>query len=189
MNNFADWPDSLKEYVIQAFAKYTRDVDKDRVEIILKGKVALLRVHSLTLSCAGKLTRAYNEGTVWTKDWSKEEPIVLNGCPDLASGSSVSASPVKAVGPGVAAAQVAGGPKQFTTVNHGIGYGTSSSDSFGGSYARKQYSHAPNDVYGGSRRSTRRRSSSSSSSSESSSSSSRSRSPREYSKRKRDSSR
>ncbi|XP_013779484.1 leukocyte receptor cluster member 8 homolog isoform X2 [Limulus polyphemus] len=51
-----DWPESLKKYVNEAFEKCKTDIDKDQVEIILKGK----------------LTKAYNDGTMWTKEWDKE---------------------------------------------------------------------------------------------------------------------
>jgi len=79
----SDWPESLKKYVNEAFARCANDVDKDRVEIILKGK----------------LTRAYSEGNVWTKDWSKEAPISLN---DPAKLPSFEYSPVKGGGGGIA---------------------------------------------------------------------------------------
>ena len=51
-----DWPDSLRCYVERCFAMCADLVDKDRVEIILKGK----------------LTSAAREGTVLTKDWENE---------------------------------------------------------------------------------------------------------------------
>lgn len=56
----SSWPESLKNYVNRAFAACFNIVDKDRIEIILKGK----------------LTLAYNEGTIWAKDWDKE-PLPL----------------------------------------------------------------------------------------------------------------
>ena len=33
------WPESLKAYVAKCFAKCTTEIDKDQVEIILKGKI------------------------------------------------------------------------------------------------------------------------------------------------------
>ena len=33
------WPESLKQYVAKCFAKCTSEIDKDQVEIILKGKI------------------------------------------------------------------------------------------------------------------------------------------------------
>ena len=34
-----NWPDSLKEYVAKCFNKCHNEIDKDQVEIILKGKI------------------------------------------------------------------------------------------------------------------------------------------------------
>ena len=55
-----DWPQSLKDYVNQAFAKCKTDQEKDEVEHLLKSK----------------LTVAYNNNTVWTTDWKTEPPLV-----------------------------------------------------------------------------------------------------------------
>lgn len=55
-----DWPQSLKDYVNQAFAKCKTDQEKDEVEHLLKAK----------------LTVAYNNNTVWTTDWRTEPPLV-----------------------------------------------------------------------------------------------------------------
>ncbi|KAK9881521.1 hypothetical protein WA026_016401 [Henosepilachna vigintioctopunctata] len=54
-NPAAEWPDSLKNYVKESYAKCKTSIDKNQVEIILKGKI----------------TQAYKTGQV-NKDWSKE---------------------------------------------------------------------------------------------------------------------
>eukprot|EP00058_Branchiostoma_floridae_P021535 XP_002607025.1 hypothetical protein BRAFLDRAFT_281842 [Branchiostoma floridae] len=54
--NPSDWPPSLKEYVQRAFARCEKEIDKDQVEIILKGK----------------LTSVFNNGSAWTINWDKE---------------------------------------------------------------------------------------------------------------------
>lgn len=46
----------FRNYVNACFAKCKNNIDKDQVEIILKGK----------------LLRAYNDGSIFSKDWSKE---------------------------------------------------------------------------------------------------------------------
>eukprot|EP00094_Tigriopus_californicus_P002266 TCALIF_02187-PA protein Name:"Similar to Leng8 Leukocyte receptor cluster member 8 homolog (Mus musculus)" AED:0.03 eAED:0.03 QI:128/0.83/0.71/1/1/1/7/1231/552 len=55
-NNAKEWPPSLQEYVNRCFTKCATDVDKDQVQIILKGKI----------------TKAASDGTLWNKDWANE---------------------------------------------------------------------------------------------------------------------
>jgi hypothetical protein len=47
---------TFRNYVNRCYAKCVENVDKDQVEIILKGKI----------------TRAANEGSLWIKNWDKE---------------------------------------------------------------------------------------------------------------------
>ena len=47
---------SYREYVNRCFSKCVTDVDKDQVEIILKGKI----------------TNAASSGSLWTKNWDAE---------------------------------------------------------------------------------------------------------------------
>lgn len=54
--NLKEWPPDLKLYVERAFAKCVLPVDKDQVEILLKGKIS----------------QAFMDGSVFTKDWAKE---------------------------------------------------------------------------------------------------------------------
>ena len=51
-----DWPDSLRRYVERCFAMCQSSVDKDFVELILKGKI----------------TSASREGKALSKDWDNE---------------------------------------------------------------------------------------------------------------------
>ncbi|XP_014243221.1 leukocyte receptor cluster member 8 homolog isoform X1 [Cimex lectularius] len=55
-----EWPLSLRDYVNRCYAKCVTQMDKDRVGVILKGK----------------LMRATNDGTLWVKDWYAE-PLPL----------------------------------------------------------------------------------------------------------------
>nr|CAG4638367.1 EOG090X0431 [Cyclestheria hislopi] len=80
-----DWPDSLRRYVERCFAKCKSVVDKDRVEIILKGKI----------------TSASREGTALSKDWDNEPLPNLSGSEAVSpkaipasAASSVAVNPV-----------------------------------------------------------------------------------------------
>ncbi|KAF6203459.1 hypothetical protein GE061_001790 [Apolygus lucorum] len=55
-----EWPAPLRDYVGRCYAKCVTQIDQDRVGVILKGK----------------LMRATNDGTLWTKDWASE-PLPL----------------------------------------------------------------------------------------------------------------
>ncbi|KAI7697154.1 Leukocyte receptor cluster member 8 -like protein [Sarcoptes scabiei] len=57
-----EFPPDLQDYVNRAFSSFEDELDKDRVEIILKGK----------------LTLAMKDGTFYTKDWRNEPLPVLN---------------------------------------------------------------------------------------------------------------
>lgn len=56
------WPESLKEYVHRCYDRYQNEIDRNRIEIILKGKI----------------TQAYQNGQV-LQDWSKEPVPNLHG--------------------------------------------------------------------------------------------------------------
>jgi hypothetical protein len=66
------WPESLRDYVNRAFSACLNELDKDRVEIILKGK----------------LTIAHHEGNLFTKDWSTE-PLPLLASPPKKANNSI----------------------------------------------------------------------------------------------------
>lgn len=55
-SSMVNWPISLQNYVNECYKKCVKEIDKDRVGIILKGKIV----------------RATNDGSMWIKDWSKE---------------------------------------------------------------------------------------------------------------------
>lgn len=57
-SNNNQWPPELHDYVTRAFALSSEELDKDRIEIMLKGKI----------------TKALNDGSMHTKDW-KNEPL------------------------------------------------------------------------------------------------------------------
>nr|SVE74105.1 EOG090X0431 [Daphnia barbata] len=74
-----DWPDSLRRYVERCFAICKSSVDKDMVELILKGKI----------------TSATREGKALNKDWDNEPLPSLSRVESNSTGSGV-ASGMKA---------------------------------------------------------------------------------------------
>lgn len=52
-----DMPESLKRYAMRAFSKCKSELDRDQVEIVLKGK----------------LTKMFHDGGLWAIDWDKEQ--------------------------------------------------------------------------------------------------------------------
>ena len=75
------WPESLKGYVGKCFSACKSELDKNQVEIILKGKI----------------TTAANNGSLWKKDWDSEPlPVTLSAPFGLGgNNSSSTASPPK----------------------------------------------------------------------------------------------
>ena len=67
--NSNNWPPELHEYVTRAFALSSDELDKDRIEIMLKGKI----------------TKALNDGTMHTKDWKSEPLPALTKAPGATS--------------------------------------------------------------------------------------------------------
>lgn len=55
-NGGGEWPESLKRYAMRAFGKCKSELDRDQVEIVLKGK----------------LTKMYRDGAMWSIDWDNE---------------------------------------------------------------------------------------------------------------------
>ncbi|XP_054285765.1 leukocyte receptor cluster member 8 homolog [Macrosteles quadrilineatus] len=64
-----EWPKELSNYINKCYARCQSDVDKDRVSIILKGKIL----------------RATNDGTLWIKDWATEPLPLLESEMDTVS--------------------------------------------------------------------------------------------------------
>ncbi|XP_022919991.2 leukocyte receptor cluster member 8 homolog isoform X2 [Onthophagus taurus] len=56
VNPTEEWPDSLKDYVKRCYEKCKTKIDRDQVDIVLKGK----------------LTNASTTGDLWVRDWTKE---------------------------------------------------------------------------------------------------------------------
>ena len=73
------WPESLKGYVGKCFSACKSELDKNQVEIILKGKI----------------TTAANNGTLWKKDWDSEPLPVTLSAPFGLGGNASPASPPK----------------------------------------------------------------------------------------------
>ncbi|CAG9821756.1 unnamed protein product [Phaedon cochleariae] len=140
-----DWPDSLKDYVHRSYAKCITAIDKNQVEIILKGKI----------------TQAYQNGQLH-RDWSAE------ALPNIHSERNSPSSPA-APGPVPAftgqAKPVPGQLAQFQNGKKGLSPGLGArlgvkaalaGGPTGRSGSRKSGSRSPNG--GGRRRSSRSRS-------------------------------
>merc|ERR1740128_1178112 len=95
-----DRPDSLRRYVERCFAICTSSVDKDLVELILKGKI----------------TKSSREGTALQKDWDKE-PL-----PNLSGADS---SPAKPLNSGVGGFKIGAAGLQTPPFRSGLSTGNS----------------------------------------------------------------
>ncbi|KAG1706987.1 Leukocyte receptor cluster member 8 [Nymphon striatum] len=77
------WPESLKNYVSRAFNQCVTDLDKDRVEIMLKGKI----------------TKAFSDGIISTKNWELEPfpSLMPSSSPKQLSQTPIKQSPTNAI--------------------------------------------------------------------------------------------